>query len=68
MRNSCLLIPRLLAKADMLWIFGGLFRENLLLDGWDEFTDRDTPRVFLTFALGIAAVQRKRSAPGKRIT
>ena len=50
----------------MLWIFGGLFRTNLLLDGCDEFTDRETPRVFRTSDLGIAAIRCKRTGLGGR--
>ena len=44
----------------MLWGVGRLFRENLLFDGCDEFTDREMPRVFRTSALGIAAAHRVR--------
>ena len=55
-----------MAKADMLWVVGRLFRRNLLFDGCDEFTDREVPRVFQTFALGIAAVHHIRHDPRRR--
>lgn len=48
--------------ADMLCGVGGLFRENLLFDGRDEFTDRETPHIFQTSVLGIAAVPRVRDS------
>jgi hypothetical protein len=38
----------------MLWVVGGFLRMNLLLDGWDEFTDRETPLAFRMVALGMA--------------
>lgn len=59
LRKASLLIPRSTAKADMLWVVGGLFRKNLVLDGRDEFTDRETPWVFRNFDLGIATVHHK---------
>ena len=44
----------------MLWVVGRLLRKNLVLDGCDEFTDRETPRVFWIFALGIVPVLQGR--------